>query len=244
MTEADLQANHDTSGEDLLEMLEGLAVRLPEAIRERDAGDALRATDEAVVQAEADIAMLERLAGILTLAQESIGADERVRLQEDVLELEHAGDVISAAANAQTLDAAAEELSSLPNRVQLVERVISRAWQARVDGTFGASDGLGRVLQEIPETRNLGAKISRLHAEAIALKHRQDDADTLAEAFAQFQTQLSRFHAELARVGASKEVVDFLVAVSERESRLDMVTDEVRGWLFDRNALRLFKISL
>jgi len=244
MNDTDPQPAPEEPGEDRLEALEKLASRLPEAMRERDAGDALRAANDAVGSAETDISALERVAGITALVRETIEAEDRSRLERDLRQLAQAGRTIAAAVNAETLEPAMEKLLSLHRGVPFVERTLTHAWAARVERIFASSGGLGRVLEEIPETQKIGKQMRDIHQAATSLKHRRDDAAKLAGEFDGLEARLQSLRADLTKVGAGSEAIDFLLAVSEGRATLSLLTDDVRSWLSDRDALPLFKVSL
>ena len=96
----------------------------------------------------------------------------------------------------------------------------------------------------IPETRAIGEEFNNLHQAATALKLRRGTAEALAANFEELEGRLETLRANLSRVGAEREVIEFLVAVSEQRATLDLLTLEVRDWLANRDALELFHVTL
>ena len=244
MANANSNSATGPSSVDHLEGLERLAAHIPNAIRDRNAEQALRRAGEAAKAAESNIALLEQLAGFSALVREDIGVTERSQIERDLRDFARSGGVIAAAATAETLEDAIEELRRLSGRVPLVERPIVQAWQRRVEATFDTGGNLGNVLQMIPETRAIGEEFNNLHRGATTLKLRRGEAGALAANFEELEGRLEALRANLSRVGVGKEVIEFLVAVSEQRATLALLTLEVRDWLTDRDALELFHVTL
>ena len=244
MSDADLNSETRPPSEDILERLERLAVRIPSEIRDRDAETLLRLADEAAKAATADIALLEQVAEYAAFVGESIDANESSRLKDDFRALTCSGVVIAKVAAVGALNDAIEELRSLSGSVKLVERPIAQAWQQHVESTFNTAGSLGNVLHRIPETRELGTAFSMLQQDATALKMRRGTAKELASKFEVLEERLKVLRSELSGIGAGREIINFLEAVSHRRATLALLTREVRNWLKERNALDLFHVTL
>lgn len=142
------------------------------------------------------------------------------------------------------LDDAIKELRSIAGSVKLVEQPIVRAWRQHVESTFNTAGSLGNVLQRIPETRELGVEFRMLHQAATTLNMRQGSANELRTKFGLLEDRLKVLRSDLSGIGAGREVINFLEAVSRRRATLSLVTRDVRNWLKERNALDLFHVTL
>lgn len=234
----------EAPGVDCLEELERAAKLIPNAIRDRDAEHMLRRAGEAATATESSISLLEQLADFSALVRKDIGDSERSEMERDLRNLAHSGEAIKACATADALEDAVEELRRISGLVRLVERPIIQAWQRRIETTFDTGGNLGKVLQLIPETRTIGEEFNNLHRTATALKLRRGKVGVLAADLEELEARLETLRAKLTRVGVGREVIEFLLAVSEQRATLALLTLDVRNWLVDRDALDLFRVTL
>ena len=91
MANANSNSATGPSSVDHLEGLERLAAHIPNAIRDRNAEQALRRAGEAAKAAESNIALLEQLAGFSALVREDIGVTERSQIERDLRDFARSG---------------------------------------------------------------------------------------------------------------------------------------------------------
>jgi hypothetical protein len=229
---------------DPLAQLETLAAQIPAARDRQRLGDALDNAVQAVTDAEAVIARLERLAELAPVVGAFLDPTDRERCRRLLTTIRGTGTHLCAARDQATLEEAARQASLLPGHVSQTEALLQRGWRDKVEGAFAATGALGAVLREIPETCELGSEMEALSQRAERLASSADDPERCAQQFSALTAERDSAREKLGRLGAGDDVVAFMLAVAGHSATLGHVTAEVREWLDAHNARNRFKVGL
>lgn len=234
----------EVTNQDPLERLESLSEQIQNAKDRHRLGDALDAAVQAVEGAEGTILHLEQLAGFTGLVKGFLDQSDRQQSLLLLTRVRTLGQHLSQVSDTATLQAGTAEVSQLSSQVGQADAIIRRGWKTKIDQAFAATGELAAVLREIPETRQLGSEMEAIGIQVAQLKPLLEDAEETAARFEALAAERDRANDSLTKLGAGKEVVDFLSAVATQSATLVTVTAEVRNWLDERNALGRFKVGL
>jgi len=229
---------------DSMERLESLSSRIQEAKDRHRLGDALDAAIRAVNAAESSISRLEQLVGFTALVGDFLEALDLEQCHRLLSDIQGVGQHLSKVSDTATLQDAAAKVSQLQGQVLQADGLLHRAWRTKIQQAFAATGQLGSVLREISETQQLGSEMESLIKRADHLAASLDDAERSTGEFNNLTTERDQSKEKLAELGAGSQVVDFLLAVADQSATLASVTEEVRDWLDEGEALARFKVGL
>lgn len=155
-----------------------------------------------------------------------------------------AGRELEQCVNAETLRDARFGVQAAQEAIQRIEKVVAKAWMARVRAEFLPLQSLGAVLASIPDTRKTGQELQRYATEALAEAGNGVPASSALQSFEKARAELSERLKLLNKLGIDESVRTFLLELAGGDATLSNLTPDVLEWLRARNALARFRIQL
>lgn len=232
----------DTTLAPLDELIE-LLPKIDKAKERARLGTALQKATASVERLDGYPALLE---GLVTLVKAADADFEAVRSEigASLAEIVKMSRILAGEPTIEQLDAINQfGLTRLPFEMEKIERGIEGVWRKTVQDALGGQAALGEVLTNIPGVEALGSDLLKLAARAKQLEDKnRAPADRVRERDT-LVVEASALNDRLLAVGVAPPIAAFLVAVAARPVRLSDLTDEILGWIRDRDALSLFAVS-
>lgn len=230
---------------DPLSTLASLSGAIEEAKATRKLGFSISAAIQAATQAQPALERLRHMNGFVALTAPTLSSDERQALKAHLRTLRATGMAIAESNDAVAVQEVTRLLTQdLARDTSSIQAALSAGWKRLIEREFGVTGRLGRVLNQLPETKVLGSKMILLHQKAEALSNSLETAQRLKKEFTQLQKAKDEANASLKQLGTGVDVIAFLLAVANQQATVGNLTPQVRSWLTERQALDLFKISL
>jgi hypothetical protein len=230
---------------DALSTLEGLSGAIEEAKATHNLGSSINAALQAVTQAKPTLDNLGRMSGFVALVAPALTGDEKQNLRVTLKDLRGIGNALVGSTDVVTVQDATRLLThDLVRDIGSIQTTLSAGWKRLIEREFGVTGRLGRVLSQLPETKVLGNKMISLYQRATSLAANLESAQKQEKELTQFQKARDEANENLKQLGTGDDVIAFLLAVANQSATVETLTSKVRRWLAERQALKLFKISL
>lgn len=155
-----------------------------------------------------------------------------------------AGRELERCVNAETLRDARFGVQAAQEAIQRIEKVVVKAWTARVRAEFVPLQSLGAVLASIPDTKKAGQELQGRANEALVAAGNGVPSSSILQAFDQARADLSQRLQLLNKLGIDESVRTFLLELAGGDATLSNLTPDVLEWLQARSALARFRIQL
>lgn len=225
-----------------LEELEALVPRMEAAVLGRKLGSSLDRTvarlSEAPRQADRFEALVlsARLLDVTDAPQAADAMDEASAAVGDLARLMQRASTIA------DLDAVYVEYPEMVTSLKALEAHVRTLWRDLVQVEFLPLVAVGRILLQIADLADLGARLDQLGREAQRTVEGQLPAEALEPEIRKLRAARDRLDAELHAVTGDPEVDRFLEAVTTATATLSVVTPGVLDWLAAHKATSAFNV--
>jgi hypothetical protein len=236
----------DNTVDTALAPLEELIKLLPKIEKAKEHARLGTALQKATASAERFDRFPALLEGLVILVEATDAEFEAVRpeIGASLSEIVKMSRILAGEPTIDQLDAINQiGLTRLPFQMDKIESRIEAAWRKTAQDALGGQAALGEVLINIPGMEALGRDLLKLAARAKKLEDASRPADDRVKEFNALVVEVSALNDRLLDVGVAPSIAAFLVAVAARPVRLSDLTDEILGWIRDRDALALFTVS-
>lgn len=228
---------------DPIDRLEQLLSLIPAERRRQHLGATLRGALAAAAAHQADAQRIEELSQLVPELRTVVDGTTRDALLSSLGALAAIGSTIASSSDEPALAEATVSINrDLPARKEFVELAFTNAWHSLIEGEFSSAGALGKVLERVPETRDIGGSMIGLERRANSLTQRL--APDQLSSLQALRAERTGLDARLEDLGLSGEVKAFLAAVSRGQATLATLTTPTREWLQEHNALGAFRVML
>lgn len=170
-----------------------------------------------------------------TEQQQAVGLLRRV---------EHCGHKVASANTQHELSQIHHDIKSAVADLGELQRTMIRGWEKSIQIAFEADAGLAKLLENMPQTQNIGQRL-RQHCKAgLALKHNFPPDEAQQASLEQARLGLQQVRDELAQSGAGTQLIEFLLLAADKKATLAHLSPDVLKWLKDRDLLQYFIVSV
>jgi hypothetical protein len=229
---------------DQLEVLEQLIPRIAQARIVEQFGEAFHEAHEHSQGLIPGVERMERWQLSIQLLRGHWDADDESETLSALRSLQAAGRKIETAEDQNQLSQIRAAATDAKSRVDVVMRDGLRVWQRRINADIGSLGGLGDLLSEFEDTRELGRRMASIASRGSVLASQFPPTADQVESHRALLDDAKKIREDLTAIGAGESVEVFLNALAKQDATLDQVDEAVLKWIRDRHSDRRFQISL
>lgn len=222
--------------------LEALAPKLADAIQAREFGRVLGKAMERLAEMPKQVkrfsALMDAAGAVGAMSDRACieAIDDAIGAAEDI------GELLVNAHDAESLKYVSEEFPAFSQHLRSVETAVRQSWYRTVRGDFVALIAIGKLLESIGATSDLGKRLSALGVEARSSADQPMSPENLSATADRLCKLRTALNDEMHQSTKEPDVDSFLTAVVGNDATLEHLTPPVMDWLAQNDALRVFSI--
>ncbi len=230
--------------DDQLAEIEQLLPQLSSAMAARRLDDTAKRALESLKDAPRQAKRFESYVGAIETLGASKDGTVRGPLSSATKHAEEVGEALEAASDSSGVqDASTDFLTALVPAVGRLEVAVTDKWRTVVREQFEPLAGTGALLDMIPATRELGAKLKATAQCARNLAENRTPAEEFAQSIVKLMVDQEALRRQVqAASGGQPEVDSFLEALAANRATLRHMTPGVLEWLSTNDALGAFAV--